>query len=115
MSTTYGDKVEVVRGNYRMIVLGRQDDPSMSAVSDVSGGLFDNADIGPGSVMEIKWVETQDGTWRSIESAAKADCESLFYGHVREVILGGSFTTVTGREDVTAATMTKISAPPWRT
>jgi hypothetical protein len=37
ITTTYGDKVEVVRGNYKMIVLGRQDDPEASAGWDASG------------------------------------------------------------------------------
>jgi hypothetical protein len=37
ISTTYGDKVEVVRGNYKMIVLGRQDDPTASSGWDASG------------------------------------------------------------------------------
>src|SRR5690606_32659996 len=27
ITTTYGDKVEVIRGNYKMVILGRQDDP----------------------------------------------------------------------------------------
>lgn len=37
ISTTYGDKVEVIRGNYKMIVLGRQDDPESSTGWDASG------------------------------------------------------------------------------
>ncbi len=37
ISTTYGDKVEVVRGNYKMIVMGRQDDPESSSGWDASG------------------------------------------------------------------------------
>ncbi len=37
ITTTYGDKVEVIRGNYKMMVLGRQDDPEASAGWDASG------------------------------------------------------------------------------
>jgi hypothetical protein len=40
ITTTFGDKVEVIRGNYKLLVLGRQDDPSQQVAGwDVSGGL----------------------------------------------------------------------------
>src|SRR5437870_3416495 len=37
ITTTYGDKVEVVRGNYRMLVLGRQNDAALASGWDASG------------------------------------------------------------------------------
>jgi hypothetical protein len=40
VTTTFGDKIEVIRGNYKLLVLGRQDDPSKQVAGwDVSGGL----------------------------------------------------------------------------
>src|SRR5262249_466463 len=45
ITTTRGDKVEVIRGNYKLLVLGRQDDPGNAAGWDVSGGLVDGADL----------------------------------------------------------------------
>ncbi|HEY1692679.1 MAG TPA: hypothetical protein VGG39_10990 [Polyangiaceae bacterium] len=40
ITTTYGDKVEVIRGNYKLLVLGRQSDPTAQIAGfDISGGL----------------------------------------------------------------------------
>jgi hypothetical protein len=42
ITTTRGDKVEVIRGNYKLLVLGRQDDPTKSVAGfDNSGGFID--------------------------------------------------------------------------
>jgi hypothetical protein len=41
ITTTRGDKVEVIRGNYRMVILGRRDDVAQAAGWDISGGLVD--------------------------------------------------------------------------
>jgi len=48
ITTTYGDKVEVIRGNYKMVVMHRQDDPAMGGGWDVSGGHVQ--DLGPNSM-----------------------------------------------------------------
>jgi len=48
ISTTYGDKVEVIRGNFKMVVMHRQDDPESSGGWDVSGGHIQ--DLGPASM-----------------------------------------------------------------
>ncbi len=48
VSTTYGDKVEVIRGNYKMVVMHRQDDPAGGGGWDVSGGHIQ--DLGPASM-----------------------------------------------------------------
>ncbi|MBK9261641.1 MAG: hypothetical protein IPM54_17780 [Polyangiaceae bacterium] len=48
VSTTYGDKVEVIRGNYKMVVMHRQDDPAMGGGFDISGGHIQ--DLGPNSM-----------------------------------------------------------------
>jgi hypothetical protein len=44
ISTTYGDKVEVIRGNYKLMVLGRQDDPGSSNLVDYSGQVTQSDD-----------------------------------------------------------------------
>jgi hypothetical protein len=42
ISTTRGDKIEIIRGNYKLLVLGRQDDPTTSVAGfDNSGGQID--------------------------------------------------------------------------
>ncbi len=48
ISTTYGDKVEVIRGNYKMVVMHRQDDPAGAGGWDLSGGHVQ--DLGPNSM-----------------------------------------------------------------
>lgn len=40
VTTTYGDKVEVIRGNYKMVIMGRQDEPAAAASFDASGGVI---------------------------------------------------------------------------
>lgn len=40
ITTTYGDKVEVIRGNYKMVIMGRQDDDAAAAMFDASGGVI---------------------------------------------------------------------------
>jgi hypothetical protein len=98
VSTTYGDKVEVIRGNYKLVVLGRQDSPSNGLTWDSSGGMLQDNDAAPGQLTEIKWVETQGGTWRAVETCTKGDVETTFDGKVVERFLGGSVTSVTGSE-----------------
>src|SRR6185437_14379995 len=60
ITTTRGDKVEVVRGNYQLVVLGRQDDASGETGWDVSGGHVE----GLGGKSSIEWRKTFDGTWK---------------------------------------------------
>lgn len=48
ISTTYGDKVEVIRGNFKMVVMHRQDDAESAGGWDVSGGHIQ--DLGPASM-----------------------------------------------------------------
>ena len=48
ISTTWGDKVEVIRGAYKMVVMSRQDDPGKGGGWDLSGGHIQ--DLGPNSM-----------------------------------------------------------------
>lgn len=55
ISTTYGDKVEVIRGNYKMMILGRQDDPTASAGWDAGGQIIqDYAYMMPGAAVRVE-------------------------------------------------------------
>jgi len=55
VTTTYGDKIEVIRGNYKKIVLGRQDDATTSAGWDVSGQIIqDFAYMMPGASVRVE-------------------------------------------------------------
>jgi hypothetical protein len=77
ITTTRGDKIEVIRGNYKMIILGRQDlgtDPKgdyyfdeYATGIDESGGLADNADqsrsVNGVLDQSYTWQQNSDGRW----------------------------------------------------
>lgn len=58
ITTTYGDKVEVIRGNYKMIVMGRQDKPGEAMGWDVGGSNLTDFSPGmmPGAAYWHEWV-----------------------------------------------------------
>jgi hypothetical protein len=76
ISTTRGDKVEVIRGNYKLVVLGRTDDTGNAVGFDMSGGQVDGsdlsrptaADVAAGAVtglnMTWQWRQDSDGNFR---------------------------------------------------
>jgi len=104
ITTTQGDKVEIIRGNYKMVVLGRQPtitDPVDSLTNsvttwDASGGHIHDWRFTPGAVTEISWVQTDYGTWKVFEETVKGDVEETYHGAVTETYLGPSVTTQVG-------------------
>ena len=97
ISTTRGDKVEVIRGNYRMLVLGRQDDAENCAEWDASGGLIQDGDIAPGAITEIKWEQNPwSGTWTVTEECAKGNVISKYHGNVKEEFYGDTIESIIG-------------------
>jgi hypothetical protein len=102
VTTTTGDKVEVIRGNYKLLVLGRQDDPEKAAAFDVSGGLIQSGDIAPGSITEIRWVQdVYSGTWHVLEEAEKGAQKTVYHGDIEETFYGNNLIATTGSEDPT--------------
>lgn len=83
ISTTRGDRVDLVRGNYKMVVLGRRPDEGRATGAaktfgdvlttpvdnvsnsvttlDVSGGHVQDWNMSPGQITEISWVKTDTG------------------------------------------------------
>jgi len=98
ISTTQGDKIEVIRGNYQLIVLGRQDSVGNAALLDISGGLAQPNDATPANLMRLEWVRNYDGTWRSVEECQKGDVHNVIHGDVYEEQYGQSITSITGSE-----------------
>jgi hypothetical protein len=94
VTTTRGDKVEVIGGNYKMVVLGRGEG---DAGWDVSGGNIE----GLGTASCIKWVQTFGGTWRTHEWSEKGDSEVIQHGNRVDSFYGESMKTTTGSEDET--------------
>jgi hypothetical protein len=101
ISTTRGDKVEVIRGNYKLLVLGRQDDPNEGAYLDASGGLLQTGDIAPGAISSIRWVQDPElgGTWAVLEEAEKGHVTNIYHGRVREEFYGPEIITIVGSAD----------------
>jgi hypothetical protein len=59
ITTTYGDKVEIIRGNYKMVVLGRQNDPELAMGWEVSGSHIQDYAPGtmPGASYWLEWID----------------------------------------------------------
>lgn len=95
ITTTRGDKVEVIKGNYRMLVLGRQEHDSGW---DASGGHVSEQGITFAGSSEIRWVENYDGTWKVIEESLKGDVYTTYQGDTREEYYGNKKDSTTGSE-----------------
>ncbi|MBW2523811.1 MAG: hypothetical protein JRI23_06530, partial [Deltaproteobacteria bacterium] len=59
VSTTWGDKVEVVRGNYKMVVMGRQNDPGQCMGWEATGAHIQDFAPGtmPGASFWLEWID----------------------------------------------------------
>ncbi len=98
ISTTRGDKIEVIRGNHKILVLGRQDDPGAGTGWDVSGGHIEGVHGGWGGKTQIEWVQTFDGTWRVRETSEKGDTISTQHGNSISKSYGEIMDSTTGSE-----------------
>lgn len=106
ISTTKGDKVEVIRGNYKMLVLGRQDKADNAADWEASGGQIVDDDLAPGAITDIRWIKDEfTGTWRVYEESSKGDVVTRYHGMVREEFLGSLQESIVGDEHGTQPTL----------
>ncbi|WP_437779198.1 hypothetical protein [Sorangium sp. So ce1097] len=99
ITTTRGDKVEVIKGNYRMLVLGRQED---TAGWDVSGGHIQDATDLWTAATTIEWVQNYNGTWKVTEKTEKGDVDTTYHGDTFDRFYGNKQTSITGSEAPTA-------------
>lgn len=104
ISTTYGDKVEVIRGNYKMVVMQRQDDPANAGGWDVSGGHIQ--DLGsasmPGASCRVEFrpgIFGQPGTWHLENTTNNFIQTSDYAGDFFEHWYGNKKYTVVGSEN----------------
>lgn len=93
ITTTRGDKVEVIKGNYRMLILGRQED---EAGWDVSGGHVSESGITFAGSSSIEWTQNYDGTWKVTEETIKGDVTSTYQGDVTDYYYGNFVRSTTG-------------------
>ncbi|MFO0552600.1 MAG: hypothetical protein U0271_29690 [Polyangiaceae bacterium] len=118
VSTTRGDSVEVVYGNYKLVVLGRITqgyDPSGSSglgdannttenttlaqvVLDSSGGHDTDTTSTGGRVVSATWDDgTEDGSWRTLEQTDDGDKRVVFHGRVDRTHFGPKITRRVGK------------------
>lgn len=98
ISTTMGDKFELIRGNYKMAVLGRQDELKHAGGWDISGGHVVEGGITPNSILNIEWVQTWDGTWKVTELMEKGDTREIVHGNSVSENYGDIITSIIGAE-----------------
>lgn len=107
LSTTYGDKVEIIRGNYRLLVMGRQEDPGEGMGWELSGSsLLDYAPgMMPGAAVFVEWVPdykmTGDaqGVWLMANTTQNVYMYDRNAGNFREEVWGDVHESYTGSEN----------------
>ncbi|MGK4006425.1 hypothetical protein WMF31_27650 [Sorangium sp. So ce1036] len=95
ISTTQGDKVEVIGGNYRLLILGRGEH---QAGWDVSGGHITEVSETFGGGTTIEWVENYDGTWKVVETTVKGEVHTTYHGDVYDYYYGKIKESQTGTD-----------------
>lgn len=101
ISTTRGDKVEVIRGNYKLLVLGREQwtgDNGVGLNYESSGGITYGFDDVPGQIVDVRWEfdAAETNTWRVIEECDKGHVVTRYHGIDKDWIQGGDFVTRVG-------------------
>jgi hypothetical protein len=95
VTTTRGDKVEVIRGNYKMRVLGRSQWTTTGGVgagsglhSESSGGISYDYDEVPGQIIDVRW-SLEDDTWTVMEQCDSGHQVDRYHGVKKEWFQGG--------------------------
>lgn len=111
ITTTYGDKVEVIRGNYKMVILGRQDDPGEAMGWDVGGSHVTDYAPGtmPGATFWHEWVPDyqfldsdnvqRTGVWLLVNTTENVYQYARNAGNFREEKWGTLLETYIGSEN----------------
>ena len=98
VTTTHGDKVEVITGNYKLIVMGRDESPKHSTGFDMSGGHTVNWARTPGCVRTI--TSEGDSSFKVTHVTDGGHEYTVFQGFDTDHIVGGSTAiTVMGGEN----------------
>lgn len=118
ITTTYGDKIEIIRGGWKMVVMGRQDTPLESAGWDLSGQFVQDWGYSrPGASVILQWlpiygdVVDATGTWLQRDSSEIFHLWSRTAGNKRDDYWGDLLESYIGIE--TPGTSVAQS-PAWR-
>lgn len=114
ITTTRGDKVEVVYGNYKLVVMGRQSDPGCSQGWDATGDHIQDWADGtmPGASVTLEWVadstygqtadstgSRQGGAWLLQNSTERVYQYSRYAGNFKEEWWGDIKESYVGSEN----------------
>jgi hypothetical protein len=90
ISTTLGDKIEIIQGHYKMLILGRQPDPTLGVIRDHSGGLTQENNQTPSNcVKSIEFTQKyMNGELSIYQVNGIGNVYSAFYGNVGDVYFG---------------------------
>ncbi|KYF84476.1 hypothetical protein BE17_53530 [Sorangium cellulosum] len=95
ISTTKGDKVEVIGGNYRLLILGHGEH---QAGWDISGGHITEVSETFGGGTTIEWVQNYGGTWKVVETTIKGEVHTTYHGDVYDTYYGKIKQSQTGTD-----------------
>ncbi|WP_437280980.1 hypothetical protein WME90_10600 [Sorangium sp. So ce375] len=95
ISTTKGDKVEVIGGNYRLLILGNGEH---QAGWDISGGHITEVSETFGGSTTIEWVQNYGGTWKVVETTVKGEVHTTYHGDVYDFYYGKRKESQTGTD-----------------
>jgi hypothetical protein len=108
VSTTSGDKLEVIQGNYKMVILGRQD-PTKTVgeivgnafITDISGGHLQEQGPSPTPcIKSVEWVKTEDG-WTLFQDNGSGNVTTTFHGKQVDYYTGARKESYIGKEPST--------------
>lgn len=116
VSTTRGDRVDVIGGNYQLCVLGRTDAEETGSVLgssfwEISGGHLVTGTNYPGARVSVAWNEEHD-TWRVVTETMKGDCIERYEGIVEEVFTGKEILSFMGFDPTAGGSTTDGTTPP---
>lgn len=118
VSTTRGDSVEVVYGNYKLVVLGRITsafDPAgrgglgetdnadvnttlAHTTLDASGGLLSEETSTGGRIVSASWDDgSEDGSWQTLEQTDAGDRRVVYRGRWQRTFFGPKLSLHVGR------------------
>ena len=103
ITTTRGDKIEVVHGNYKLIVMGRQPDPGQGSGWEATGNHIQDFASGtmPGASVTLTWIPEayEVGAWLLQNSTEKVYQYSRNAGNFKTENWGDLLETYTGSEN----------------
>jgi hypothetical protein len=97
ITTTRGDKIEVIGGNYKIVSLGRG---TGTAAYEMSGGIIIDAMEPPGNTSSVTWQDcpthSTDMGWQVVSQTVYGNEVERYHGTKREEFYGDKMISVVG-------------------